>query len=113
MQWIIIIIAMIAAIPTYGVSILILIVILPYLSEHSRRKIMPQLIRKSMFSGGSYIEDNVFYEAAERYAQDSNNVIYSTHDIISFNHLVHNKKVIVTFSKILFSSGVKVDTEYA
>ena len=75
MQWIIILIAVLTAIPTYGISIIILIVILPYLSAKTRRDMMPKVILAALMSGGSYNENNIYYEAAERYAQDSNNVI--------------------------------------
>ncbi len=114
MQWILIIVALLTAVPTFGISIIILIIILPYLSAKTRRDIMPQLIRKALYSGGAYYEDNIYYEAAERYAQDSHNVDRSTSYSISFYELIDNQKVYVTFGKnVDGGEGVAIAANYA
>lgn len=99
MQWILIIIALLTAIPTYGISIVILIIVLPYLSAKTRRDMMPRAILTALISDGFYNEKNIYYEAAERYAQDSNNVISSYPNKISFYELIAGDRIYVTFSK--------------
>lgn len=111
MQWIIILIAVLTAIPTFGISIIVLIVILPYLSAKTRRDMMPKVILNALMSGGSYTENNIYYEAAERYAQDSNNIIYSYYDSISFYELIGGDKIYVTFSKA-FDGSTNVTASY-
>ncbi len=99
MQWLIILIALIAAIPTYGVSIVILIILMPMLSERTRKKMMPQIIERAINANQVLIEDNVYYEAAEKYARDTDNVVYANYNNINFNDIIKGKKVNVTFSR--------------
>jgi len=100
MQWIIIIIALIAAIPTYGISILVLILIMPYLSAKSRKDLFPPIIREALYSSEVIHVDNIYFEAAERYGEESNNVLsHHRNQDINFYELIDGKMVSVYFSR--------------
>ncbi len=111
MQWLIILIAVLTAIPTFGISIIVLIVILPYLSAKTRRDMMPKVILNALMAGGSYNENNIYYEAAEKYAKDSNNIISESFNNISFYELIGGEKIYVTFSKA-FNGSVNIYASY-
>ncbi len=99
MQWILILLAMIFAIPTYGISIIILILVMPYLSAKTRREIFPQIIQRALNEKETIINDNVYYEAAERYGMDSKNIIKKEINHINFYELINGEKINVMFSR--------------
>ena len=109
MQWLLIIIALITAIPTYGISILILILVFPFLSAKTRSDIFPQLIKNALYSpGNTYATDDVYYESAERYGEDTNNIItQSKGHTINFYVLIDGEKINVYIAKT-FGGGISI-----
>jgi hypothetical protein len=100
MQWLIIIIALVLAIPTYGISLIVLLFIMPYLSAKTRQDIFPGIIRKALIFGRPVADNNVYFEAAERYAEDTNNVANQEKGTsIDFYELIDGEKVSVSFSR--------------
>ncbi len=100
MQWVLIILALVLAIPTYGISILILIVIMPYLSAKTRRDMFPPLIKKALKERQHIIVEDVFFEAAEKYGLDSENVYYHEKGIhVGFYELIDGEKTRVEFHR--------------
>jgi len=94
MQWLIIIIALVLAIPTYGISLLALFILLPILGAKTRSEILPQIIRRALNAKQPIEINDVYFEAAEKYALDTNNVI--SHDQgyrINFYALIDGEKI--------------------
>jgi hypothetical protein len=98
MQWLLIILALIFAIPSYGISIIVLLFLLPMIGKKTRGEIFPVLIRQAYQSGYEIQNEDVFFEAAARYARDNGGEMLSA-DSATFNTLINGEKVIVFFHK--------------
>jgi hypothetical protein len=109
MQWILIIGALILAIPTYGISIIVLLMLLPMFGAKSRREIMPPLIKKSLLENEIIIVEDIFYEAAEKYAKEHRGEPVNGGGIM-FYTLVDNIKVLVIFGRTP-QGGVYIDAK--
>ena len=100
MQWLLIILALILAIPTYGVSIFILILVLPYLGAKTRNEVFPKIIRMSLMSRDSVYMKDVYFSAAEKYAEDTNNIIKQEKGRnVNFLTIVDGEKINVMISR--------------
>lgn len=109
MQWLLIIIALITAIPTYGISLVVLILIMPLLGAKTRSDMFPQLIKSALYSPGNiYSTEDVYFESAERYGEDTKNVIsQSKGHSINFYVLIDGEKINVYIART-FSGGISI-----
>jgi hypothetical protein len=109
MQWILIILALIFAIPTYGISIIVLIVLLPMFGAKSRREMFPPLIRKALIADDWITTEDIYFEAAARYAKENNGQMMGSNSYL-FYTLIDNEKVQVVFARTL-DGGVEIRAE--
>lgn len=108
MQWIMIILALILAIPTYGISLILLWFLMPMFGKKTRDEIFPSLIEKAYNLNDTLEVDDVYYEAAVKYAKEHNGSLSPvSNDIWTFYTLINNQKVLVLFGKTL-SGGVEI-----
>lgn len=102
MQWIITLIAVGLAIPTYGGSLIVLFFLLPILGAKTRNEIFPKIIRRALNAKKNIIINEVYFESAEKYALDNNNVIAHSQGFnINFYELIDGEKINVMFARTL------------
>jgi hypothetical protein len=103
MQWITIIVALILAIPTYGISLIFLLWYMFKTGEKRRKEILNKLILDAYKNNEGEIvtTDLVYFEAAMKFAEENSNTIpyKSDKNNIVFRYSINDELLSIHFSK--------------
>jgi hypothetical protein len=96
-------------VPTYGISILIVLIFFYIRDKNKRNENFSRLIReKAVYGENGYMDlpRYIKYDEAELYARDSGNVTHEERGFISFYTFINDEKIVVKFASTV--NGLKM-----
>jgi hypothetical protein len=109
MDGVLLLVSLLLAVPTYGISILILLIFFHIRNKKKRNEIFFRLIReKALYGENGYMDLplDIKYDEAELYAKDSGNITHKEKGFISFYTFVNDEKIVVKFASTV--NGLKM-----